>query len=362
MADLWTFKAARDKFLNKVFSKTPYRGSCFRYIIFVTPLRPWLSCIFIQNQLRRWKRILLLELPSLNHNIDPSALLSFLYMDKYTGRWADSHDAKRSTCVSCWPPEDWGTTPLTPNPWKDWPLPGDKLVWEKFHDPDKISECPTSPLLVEVRRGCYVVYGYCHAPQKPREPLSELLIAMCSYHSTCDHLPLANLCHKEANHPISSVCHKLNTDSTSLGPPLLLGSVHHFTDSLASRSIQNRGSYPRFHLYLKGTKMYLTQVHSCLEMFDSIEILVDKNLVILSTGSITRNSFESHCRHKYSNFCLGCRWHFFKFRRNPAWSTMSKTILVWKNNCPVSFPDALRNAFQRCHHESSFLCIWVQAP
>ena len=82
---------------------------------------------------------------------------------------------------------------MTPNPWKershsDWPLPGDKLVSEKIHDPDKISECPTSacseeliesPLLVEVRRRCYVVqvYGYCHVPQKPREPLSELLIA-----------------------------------------------------------------------------------------------------------------------------------------------------------------------------------------
>ena len=139
MADLWTFKAARDKFLsiNKVFSKTPYKGSCFRYIISVTPLRHWLPCIFIQNQLRRWKRILLLELPPLNHNVDPSALLSFLYMKKYTGRWANSHDAKRSTCVSCWPPDDSGTTPLTPNLWKerphsDWLLPGDKWVSEKI--------------------------------------------------------------------------------------------------------------------------------------------------------------------------------------------------------------------------------------
>ena len=35
---------------------------------------------------------------------------------------------------------------------------------------------------------------------------------------------------------------------------------------------------------------------------DSIEILIDENLVILSAGSITCNSFESHCRHKYSNF------------------------------------------------------------
>ena len=151
MADLWTFKAASDKFLslNKVFSKTPYRGSCFRYIIAVTPLRPWLPCIFIQNQLRKWKRILLLELLPLNQSFNPSALLSFLYMEKCTERWADSRDAKRSTCVSCWPPEDLGTTPLTPDPWKerphsDWPLPGDKLVLEKFHDPDKISECPKS--------------------------------------------------------------------------------------------------------------------------------------------------------------------------------------------------------------------------
>ena len=96
MADLWTFNAARDKFLflNKVFSKTPYRGSCFRYIISVTPLRPWLSCIFIQIQLRRWKHILLLELSPLNQSIDPSALLSFLYMEKYTGRWADSCNAR----------------------------------------------------------------------------------------------------------------------------------------------------------------------------------------------------------------------------------------------------------------------------
>ena len=145
------FTASRNKFLssNKLFSKTPYRGSCFRYIISGTPLRPWLPCIFIHNQLRKWKRILLLELPPLSQSIDPSALLSFLYMKKYTGRWADSRDAKRSTCVSCWPPEDSGITPLTPDPWKecphsDWLLPGDKLVSEKFHDPDKIWEWPTS--------------------------------------------------------------------------------------------------------------------------------------------------------------------------------------------------------------------------
>ena len=134
MADLWTFKAASDKFLslNKVFSKTPYRGSCFRYIIAVTPLRPWLPCIFIQNQLRKWKRILLLELPPLNQSINPSALLSFLFMEKYTGRWADSRDAKRSTCVSCWPPEDLRTTPLTPDPWKERP-PGKSIHTQIGH-------------------------------------------------------------------------------------------------------------------------------------------------------------------------------------------------------------------------------------
>ena len=120
-------------------------------------------------------------------------------------------------------------------------------------------------------------------------------------------------------------------------------SVHHFTDSLASLySTKTDVPIPFVTCIwraLKGTKMYSTQVHTCLEMFDlssegdSIDILIDKNLVILSNGSITRNSFESHCRHKYSNFCLGCRWHFFKFRRNPAWSKMSKTILVWEINC-----------------------------
>ena len=56
-------------------SSFPYSGWCFRYIMSVTPLRPWLPCIFIQNQLRRWKRILLLELPPLNQSIDPSAAL-----------------------------------------------------------------------------------------------------------------------------------------------------------------------------------------------------------------------------------------------------------------------------------------------
>ena len=124
MADLWTFKVAKNKFLslNKSHSylvklttegrvlDTSYRS-----------LRPWLPCIFIQNQLRKWKRILLLELPPLNQSIDPSALLSFLYVEKYTGRWADSCDGKRSTCVSGWPPDDSGTTPLTPEPRKERP-------------------------------------------------------------------------------------------------------------------------------------------------------------------------------------------------------------------------------------------------
>ena len=60
---------------------------------------------------------------------------------------------------------------------------------------------------------------------------------MCSYDSTCDHLPLADLCLKEATHP----SRKLNMDSISLGPPpprppspRRIRSVHHFTDSLAS--------------------------------------------------------------------------------------------------------------------------------
>ena len=153
---------------------------------------------------------------------------------------------------------------------------------------------------------------------------------MCSYDSTCDHLPLADLCPKEATHPQFEafvISRKLNKDSISLGPSPPGGSVHHLPN-------KNRGSYPLSHLYLKGTKMYSTQVHSCLEMLepssegDSIETVIDKNLLILSAGSITRNVFESHCRHKYSNFRRGCRWHFFKFRKNPAWSKKSKTILV----------------------------------
>ena len=110
-------------------------------------------------------------------------------------------------------------------------------------------------------------------------------------------------------------------DSISLGTPPPPRRVRPPFYRLSGLSVQykNRGSYPLFHLYLKGTKMNSTQVHSCLEMFDpssegdSIEILIDKNIVILSAGSITHNSFESHCRHKYSNFCLGCRWHFSSF-------------------------------------------------
>ena len=44
---------------------------------------------------------------------------------------------------------------------------------------------------------------------------------MCSYDSTCDHLPLADLCPKEATHPQIEafvISRKLNTDSISLGP------------------------------------------------------------------------------------------------------------------------------------------------
>ena len=60
---------------------------------------------------------------------------------------------------------------------------------------------------------------------------------MCSYDSTCDHLPLANLCHKEANHPqfqafvISRELKYGFYFSRSTTP---LEPVHHFTDSLAS--------------------------------------------------------------------------------------------------------------------------------
>ena len=45
---------------------------------------------------------------------------------------------------------------------------------------------------------------------------------MCSYDSTCDHLPLADLSPKEATHPQFEafvISRKLNMDSISLGPP-----------------------------------------------------------------------------------------------------------------------------------------------
>ena len=44
---------------------------------------------------------------------------------------------------------------------------------------------------------------------------------MCSYDSTCDHLPLADLCHKEATYSQFEafvISRKIKTDSISLGP------------------------------------------------------------------------------------------------------------------------------------------------
>ena len=162
-------------------------------------------------------------------------------MEKYTGKWADSRDVKRFTCVSCWLPEDSGTTPLTPDPWRerphsDWPLTGDKLVSEKFHDPDKISECSTAACSEELIESppppC------CGKTWLSRRPNIWLLSCssksswtafrtanssrwlMFSYYSTCDHLPLADLCLKEATHPQFEafvISRKLNKDSISLG-------------------------------------------------------------------------------------------------------------------------------------------------
>ena len=83
------------------------------------------------------------------------------------------------------------------DPWKerphsDWPLPGDKyqnsMILRKYQNVQRQPvqrswSSPPPPLLVEVRRGCHVVqiYGYFPVPQKPREPLSELLIARGSW-------------------------------------------------------------------------------------------------------------------------------------------------------------------------------------
>ena len=123
---------------------------------------------------------------------------------------------------------------------------------------------------------------------------------MYSYDSTCDHLPLADLCPKEATHTQFKalvISPKLNTDSISLGPlPPRRVRPQFYRLSGLSAQYNNRGSHPLFHLYLQDTKMYSIQVHSCLEMFepsserDSIEILINENIVILSAGSITCNS------------------------------------------------------------------------
>ena len=113
---------------------------------------------------------------------------------------------------------------------------------------------------------------------------------MYSYASTCDHLPLTDLFPKEATHTQIKalvISRKLNTDAISLGPPLPPRRVRPPFYGLSGLSVQykNRGSYPPFQLYPQGTKMYSTQVHSCLEMFeqsserDSLEILIEENLV-----------------------------------------------------------------------------------
>ena len=156
-------------------------------------------------------------------------------MEKCTGRRAHSRDAKRSTCVFCWPPEDSGTTPLTPDPWKEGPhsdcqLPGDKLVSEKFHEPDKISECPTVACSEELIESAPPCWGKTWLSRCPSIWLLSCSFGtanssswlMCSYDSTCDQLPLADLCPKEATHPQFEafvISRKLNKDSISLGPP-----------------------------------------------------------------------------------------------------------------------------------------------
>ena len=145
---------------------------------------------------------------------------------------------------------------------------------------------------------------------------------MCSFDSTCDHLPLADLS------PNLNRLSEPYTDYVSLGPLFIGGSVHHFTNSLFSTKAGDQQG------------MYSTQVHSCLEIFapslerDSMEILVVENIVILSAGSINRNS-TAGTSIQTSVWVADDTWKFFKFRWNPAWSKMSKTILVWEINCPL---------------------------
>ena len=73
---------------------------------------------------------------------------------------------------------------------------------------------------------------------------------MCSYDSTCDHLPLADMCPKEATHPQFEafvISRKLDKDSISLStPPPPPRRVRPPFYRLSDLSVQykNRGSYP----------------------------------------------------------------------------------------------------------------------